>query len=238
MRAFFLRYPNPQAAHVLTTDVIGRRLEERAPAQPDGPPRMVLCTSRLLLKQGSLPRWAPKNIIAHSTSWVLEESEVELTPRAPGEPRVMSIWTRNLDHTAVMAVTESLKFTETPEVPGAHPLTLCQTRAQVASEITFRLLRRRIEKFGLKRYLTHVESSREGILWTLQRLAHRRDPSHFQEPVAPARSRRQRLLHALRPPFLDGDPPSPRQWAQKKWRAWRARWWGAPAENAPRASVS
>ena len=36
-------------------------------------------------------------------------------------------------------------------------------------------------------------------------------------------SKRQRLLHALRPPFLDGYPLGPFQWLKKKWRQLRGK---------------
>lgn len=216
MQAYFLRYPNPQASHVLTVDVIDRRIEERPSSHAHGMPSLVLCTTRLLLKKGSLPSWAPKNIIEHSTSWVLEDSEVDLTPRHDNAPRVMSIWTRNLDHTSVMAITEGLKFEETSTAPA--PLTRCEAAADVRSEISFKLLRGRIEKFGLKRYISHLDTSRDGLIWTIRRLLHLQNALPEILPT-----RRQRLLNAMRPPFLDGYPLSPWQWTKKKWAKLRER---------------
>ena len=135
VQGFFLRYPNPQASHVLSVDVVARRIEERAPPEPGPLPRLVLCTSRLLLKRGSLPSWAPKNIIKNTEAWVLEESEVDLSPPSPGNsaPRTMSIWTRNLDHTTVLAVTEGIRFTENRVDVPPHAPTQCLTAADVRS---------------------------------------------------------------------------------------------------------
>lgn len=209
---------------MLTVDVLDRRIEERPPRTASGTPSVVLCTSRLMLKRGSLPSWAPKNIIKSSESWVLEESEVDLTPPSGDAPRTMSIWTRNLDHTAVLAVTEAIRFAEnTAGVPPAPPTT-CLTMSDIRSELSFGLLRRRIEKFGLKRYLAHKDTSRDGLIWSIQHLAHLIDPSKaasVQKQVAPSKTKTQRLLHALRPPFLDGYPLGPVQWLKRRWRQWR-----------------
>ena len=234
VQAFFLRYPNPQASHVLTVDVLDRHIEQRAPRTPHGPPSFVLCTSRLLIKRGSLPSWAPKNIIKNTEAWVLEESEVDLSPPSPGNsaPRTMSIWTRNLDHTTVLAVTEGIRFTENRVDVPPHAPTQCLTAADVRSQVSFGLLRRRIEKFGLTSYLSHKDTSREGLFWSIQNLAYLLEPSSAMPVLqrAPQRSRTRRLLHALRPPFLDGDPVGPIQWIKRRWKRWRE------GEPAPRSA--
>ena len=179
----------------------------------------MLCTSRLILKSGSLPSWVPRNIIQQTTSWVLEDSEVDLSAEAP---RVMSIWTRNLDHTSVLAVTEALTLRE----DGAS--TQMHIDADVRSGVSFRLLRRRIEKFGHKRYLSHMESSRHGLIWAILRIA----PHlvHTPQPQAPV-PYRQRLLHALRPPFLDGYPLTPWQWLKKQGRRLRDKFRQRPTDT-------
>lgn len=113
---------------------------------------LVLRTTRLILKRGTLPRWAPKGVIKNTLSWVLEESEVELDlldslhSSAPssssqatnkllsnnlgdatlippqGIPgRTMRVWTRNLDHTTAMAVTEGILIKETVAYPDQDP---------------------------------------------------------------------------------------------------------------------
>ena len=275
VQAFFLRYPNPQASHILSVDVVDRRIEMRAKT-PSVDMFPVLCTSRLILKSGSLPSWAPKNIIQHSTSWVLEESEVDLSAYDPAQPRVMSIWTRNLDHTSVLAVTEALKFQEPrqemqsqqksswsqsqaqphlhlhseppphpqlqlqsqhlthgqPSQPPMRPFTHLQLAADVRSAVSFKLLRYRIEKFGLKRYMSHVESSRNGLIWVITRMAPHLASVHTEHmpPHVPPPPRR-RLLNALRPPFLDGYPETPWQWLKKKWRQWRGAFRRTPTSS-------
>ena len=72
-------------------------------------PTGSLLTTRLILKRGSLPRWAPKGIISRAETWVIEETEVD--PIA----KTVSCRTRNLDHVKVMQVEESTFFRQTPE---------------------------------------------------------------------------------------------------------------------------
>ena len=95
VRAYFLRYPNPNASHVLSVDVIDRRIEYRPVRNGSSSSAStssvtlddledsaairtipVLCTTRLILKRGNLPKWAPSGIMKNAESWVMEESEV------------------------------------------------------------------------------------------------------------------------------------------------------------------
>lgn len=92
--------------------------------------------------------------------------------------RQMRTWTRNLDHTTVLAVAEGLTFTELLErvdandtasssstikgkgkaaVPPALPNQLhCLTSAHITSDVS--VLWHRIEKFGLKRFKAHMDT--------------------------------------------------------------------------------
>jgi hypothetical protein len=47
-QAIWCKYPNPFAAHVLTADVIDRSVD---------PSTGILTTTRLMLKEGKLPKW-------------------------------------------------------------------------------------------------------------------------------------------------------------------------------------
>ena len=94
--AFFLRYPNPYASHIISCDVVSRT------PTPSG----TLLTTRLILKRGALPKWAPKGIMARAESWVVEESEVD--PYG----KVVRCRTRNLDHVKVMQVHETVELRE------------------------------------------------------------------------------------------------------------------------------
>jgi hypothetical protein len=91
--AFFLRYPNPYAGHILSCDVVSREFT----------PAGTMLTTRLILKRGALPRWA-SSLISRAESWVIEESEVDPLGK------VVRCRTRNLDHVKVMRVEETQTF--------------------------------------------------------------------------------------------------------------------------------
>jgi PRELI-like family len=95
--AYFLRYPNPYASHIISCDVISRHIT------PEG----RLRTSRLILKRGVLPKWAPQGIVSRAESWVIEESEVN------PEGKIVKCITKNVDHVKVLQVIESVVLRET-----------------------------------------------------------------------------------------------------------------------------
>ncbi|TFK36805.1 MSF1-domain-containing protein [Crucibulum laeve] len=139
--AFFLRYPNPYASHVISCDVISRI------QTPSG----SLLTTRLILKRGNMPKWFPQGIVSRAESWVVEESEVD--PHG----KVVHCRTRNLDHVKVMQVEESVSFCQTPEGK-----TLQHTEARIVSGFGWGLTKR-IENHGLTRFKANVQRSREGV---------------------------------------------------------------------------
>lgn len=97
--AYFLRYPNPYASHIISCDVISRTVTHSGTLQ----------TTRLILKRGSLPRWAPKGIISRAESWVLEESEVDPLGQT------LRCTTKNLEFTKVMKMEESVFIRQTED---------------------------------------------------------------------------------------------------------------------------
>lgn len=102
--AFFLRYPNPYASHVISCDVVDRRQTDSG----------SLLTTRLILKRGTLPRWAPQGIVSRTESWVIEESEVDPFGK------VVRCRTKNLDHVKVMQIEETQLFQQSQD--GCVPL--------------------------------------------------------------------------------------------------------------------
>lgn len=139
--AFFLRYPNPYAAHVVSCDVISRTYTTSG----------SLLTTRLILKRGALPRWAPKGIVSRAESWIIEESEVDPLGKT------VRCRTKNLDHVKVMQVEEWVMFNQTPEGK-----TLQTTEARILSGFGWGLTKR-IESHGLSRFKANVQRSREGV---------------------------------------------------------------------------
>ncbi|KAJ7596720.1 MSF1-domain-containing protein [Mycena floridula] len=160
--AYFLRYPNPYASHILSCDVVSRSITEEG----------TLVTTRLILKRGAIPRWAPQGIISRAESWVIEESEVD--PMG----RTLRCKTKNLEFTKVMQVEESVKFHETVEGKTAQT-----TEARIVSGFGWGLAKR-IENFGLNRARAHVQRSREGVSLILSLLRQSRlEPMTMGAPM-------------------------------------------------------
>lgn len=97
--AYFLRFPNPYATHVLSTDVIDRHFD---------PVTQRLTTTRLLLKKPKIPqamlKLLPKGIVGASSdggqSYTLEKSVVDL------KEGWMETEARNLEWTGLLSVVE------------------------------------------------------------------------------------------------------------------------------------
>ncbi|OBZ79142.1 Protein UPS1, mitochondrial [Grifola frondosa] len=139
--AYLLRYPNPFSSHILSCDVISREVTSSG----------SLLTTRLILKTGSLPRWAPKGIISRAESWVIEESEVD--PYG----KVMRCTTKNLEHVRVMRVEERIHIEQM-----ADGKTMQTTEAMFVSGFGWGLTKR-IENHGLARFKANLQRSREGF---------------------------------------------------------------------------
>ncbi|KAF9991488.1 hypothetical protein BGZ79_004414 [Entomortierella chlamydospora] len=139
--AFWLRYPNPFASHVVGCDVIDRQVD---------PDTGVLRTTRLILKQGVLPRWG-RNLIKNPDAYIIEESEVD--PRT----QTMTTRTKNLNHVRVMQVEETQIFTVHPENPK------CELRWGLTG---------RVESFGINKFMDNSARARKGMAHILERLRH------------------------------------------------------------------
>ena len=97
--AYFLRYPNPYATHVLSTDVIDRHFD---------PTTQQLSTTRLHLKRSKLPptvlKLLPKGILGSGgdagQSYILEKSVVDV------REGWMKTETKNLEWTGILSIVE------------------------------------------------------------------------------------------------------------------------------------
>lgn len=144
--AFFLRYPNPHAAHIISCDVIARSTT----------PAGTLQTTRLILKRGALPRWAPRGMVSRAESWVIEESEVDPFGRT------LRCTARNVDNVKIMKIVESVHLQDAP-----HHKTLQNTEASIVSAFGWGLTNR-IENHGFTKFKANVQRSRDGISTVLQ----------------------------------------------------------------------
>ncbi|KAH9835840.1 MSF1-domain-containing protein [Rhodofomes roseus] len=176
--AFFMRYPNPLASHILSCDVISRTFN------PSG----TLSTTRLILKSGALPRWAPKGIVSRAESWVIEESEVDPAGR------VVRCMTRNLDHVKVLHVEERIVFQAVDD--GKTQQT---TEARFVSNFGWGLTKK-IETHGLTKFKANIQRSRQGFSMILDLIRQSRmqpmamgssdsyTPSRFLSPSSDVRA--------------------------------------------------
>ncbi|EKM60806.1 uncharacterized protein PHACADRAFT_246960 [Phanerochaete carnosa HHB-10118-sp] len=139
--AYFLRYPNPYASHVASCDVISRTVT------PSG----TLVTTRLILKRGSLPKWAPRGIMSKAESWIIEESEVDPVNG------VVRCTTKNLDHVKVMRVEEHVTLKRTDDNK-----TVQKTEARFISNFGWGLTKQ-LENHSLARFKANIQRSREGV---------------------------------------------------------------------------
>lgn len=145
--AYFIRYPNPHAKHVLASDVINRYIDQQG----------RLHSTRLILKRGKLPAWGAR-ILNISETYVIEESIVD------PHNRVMRTESRNLDHTKVLKVIENQTMTELPT--GS---TQVITDARMISTIPS-FVGSKIEGLGVTKFRENFEKSRLGMQVVLDAL--------------------------------------------------------------------
>ncbi|GAA5928635.1 hypothetical protein JCM3775_004590 [Rhodotorula graminis] len=157
------RYPSPYGKHILSSDVISRTFH---------PATNSLRTTRLILKRGKVPRWAPQVIQRIDTTWVLEETEVHVGLEGPdgqleeggsagGPRRELRTRSRNIDRTEFMEVFEWQVFRQKPDDPLATDV---KTFSRVTSEFGFWPLANRIESFGVSKLPRSIEGARLGLL--------------------------------------------------------------------------
>ncbi|GAA5955516.1 hypothetical protein JCM3765_006801 [Sporobolomyces pararoseus] len=151
------RYPSPYGTHILSSDVISRSFD---------PSSNVLTTTRLMNKRGKMPKWAPSFISSIGTSWVIEETQIDLNLYEEGTEdeirvtRELRTRSRNLDHTKIMQVEEFQVFTQSRDNSLA---TDSMTYSRITSDLDFWLLRDRVEKFGLAKLPKSISKARLGL---------------------------------------------------------------------------
>jgi len=161
--AFFLRYPNPYAAHVLSCDVLSR-----TPTLEGS-----LITKRLMLKRGAVPKWLPRGIVSRAESWIVEESEVDPWGK------VVRCTTKNLDHVKILSVKEDAVIKEAHNGSTIH-----KTEVRLVSNFGWGLAKR-IERYGHDKFERNMERSRAGIslILSLLRDARLQTPAYDQYGV-------------------------------------------------------
>nr|XP_039248827.1 PRELI domain-containing protein 1, mitochondrial-like [Styela clava] len=138
---FWKKYPNENSTHVLSEDVLDRKLldENR------------LYTKRIIGKTNPLPKWGttifPSNMtkIAH----VLEESIVDL------QHKTMVSYTWNISYVTLMSIKEKIQLTA-----NTSETTDCKKEGWADSSATG--LRRVLRKFGITRWKSNAQKAVTG----------------------------------------------------------------------------
>lgn len=146
---FWLRYPNPFSAHVLSEDVIQRYVTE------DG----LLVTKKLLTKTSRVPKWGERFVQGPANVFVLEESIVD------PQTQTLVTYTRNLGFTKIMTVDEKCWYRPYPEDTARTELARI---ACIESHIFG--FAKAIQTFGIERYKRNTTKTEEGLVHTLARL--------------------------------------------------------------------
>ncbi|CAL1688410.1 unnamed protein product [Lasius platythorax] len=146
-QAFFRRYPNPYATHVLSEDTLYRKVSGTS-----------LFSTRIFRKRAtvSLPSWAQK-LVKNPQVLILEESVVDL-----GTKRLVSL-TRNIDHKKLVVATETIEYIPSRDDPDK---TLMTRRTSIRSPLDG-LTGRMIERVCHARAIRNVKRKVQGFLYVL-----------------------------------------------------------------------
>ncbi|KAI5452549.1 hypothetical protein NCC49_000711 [Naganishia albida] len=238
--AFYLRYPNPYASHVLSCDVISRTVS---------PLTGRISTQRLILKKGIVPRWARTWLENFGMmggggleAWVLEESEVWVDPRT-GELRLKSM-TRNISHKKLMHVAEGTELESAAPNSGTYQHTTALISSNFGSDSRLSsFARRRIENWGAARFESNAERARQGLSLIMTKLsahqalpntleADETDPSGLQA-TQEERDRRPHSFFARRcPNRATAMAPGDTARGEDEWEEYRPAAAGRRAEGA------
>ena len=145
--AYFLRYPNPYATHVLSTDVIDRTFD---------PSTQRLHSTRLHLKRSKIPptilKLLPKGILGASSdggqSYILEKSVVDV------REGWMKTETRNLEWTGILSIIEKQYYRRPSDgiaTPGSSTSDLVEKTKNEGTDVTTTVTL--LSRFGQAKFL-------------------------------------------------------------------------------------
>ncbi|KAJ3123801.1 hypothetical protein HK098_001641 [Nowakowskiella sp. JEL0407] len=136
-QAVWQKYPNPFASHVISSDVVDRKVD---------PKTGVMTTTRLFLKKGILPAWAALKI--------------EVTMVDPKNEK-MIIVQKNLSHTKLMLVEE--RQTIQPHSLNPRFATEVIQEGRIVSSTGWSAIKSKIEGFGISKFKDNTKKVREII---------------------------------------------------------------------------
>lgn len=138
--AYFLKYPNPFASHVVSCDTFGQWI--------DGSGR--LWTERIIHKQGNIPSMFRAVVGGISDSWMVETSVVDR------QCNKLQSWTRNIDHRFILRVDDIATYS------SDGPDTLLNHRVEFRSKLGWGI-RNRVESWCSNHFASRLENSHQGL---------------------------------------------------------------------------
>ena len=107
MLAFVLRYPSPTTPHIVSVDVVSRKVD---------PTTLNVETERIILKRGAasaLPKWFPTRMLGKTESWIYERSLVDCAGKE------LVCITRNMDLRDFLDIQEDMLICD-ENAPGGY----------------------------------------------------------------------------------------------------------------------
>ena len=148
--AFWNRYPNKYSRHVLSEDIIDRKLDYNSGQ---------LVTRRLFVKTNSCPRWIER-LMKTKNVHILEESIVDPIKQT------LTTSTKNLGMTNLMTVEEVCVYKPHPE---NSVWTLVERKTNFDSKLTG-LKRLAILKLSFERYKYNIRRTDSGFQQVIRKL--------------------------------------------------------------------
>lgn len=115
--SFWQRYPNPFAKHVLSEDVISRKVIDQE-----------LYSKRLLRKTNKMTNWVKKFSGGESFTYIVEESIVDPIRK------LITTYTRNIAMQHIVSVEEKVVYKQDPE---NKDMVVCERKAWISSPLRF-----------------------------------------------------------------------------------------------------
>ncbi|KAK6461261.1 PRELI-like family-domain-containing protein [Scheffersomyces coipomensis] len=147
--AFFNRYPNPFAKHVLSSDTIEQYIDE------DG----CLRVTKVIVKSGRLPNFIKPFLGTSVNSWIIEKSITN-----PKTNTLMS-YTANVDHRKFIKVEEYLTYYTADH---NEDITLLDAKVKFSSNLFG--FKQKIEQWSHRRFSSNLHNTREGLKYVMNRL--------------------------------------------------------------------
>lgn len=143
---------SPYATHVISADTISQEIKDNK-----------LYTTRLIKKNGRLPKFIKPFLGKVAESWIVEYSVVD-----PNE-QTMQTWTSNLEHRGVLKVEEHTIY-KSCITSNKQATTVADYHVLFSSNFGRWGVKDKIEKWSLTKFRENVQKSRRGMAFVMEHL--------------------------------------------------------------------